>query len=59
MMSVAFTLVAEEEKEEEGEEEEPIEVQRDSFLVRSVARLHPSPSRSTRTPCCAWRSTPV
>ena len=57
-MSVAFTLVAEEEKEEEGEEEEPIEVQRDSFLVRSVARLHPSPSRSTRTPCCAWRSTP-
>ena len=58
-MSVAFTLVAEEEKEEEGEEEEPIEVQRDSFLVRSVARLHPSPSRSTRTPCCAWRSPPV
>ena len=58
-MSVAFTLVAEEEKEEEGEEAEPIEVQRDSFLVRSVARLHPSPSRSTRTPCCAWRSTPV
>lgn len=58
-MSVAFTLVAEGEKEEEGEEEEPIEVQRDSFLVRSVARLHPSPSRSTRTPCCAWRSTPV
>ena len=58
-MSVAFTLVAEEEKEEEGEEEEPIEVQRESVLVRSVARLHPSPSRSTRTPCCAWRSTPV